>query len=66
MIKNVEIYADYFESTRFVVFDQKINLDEIENIQNRFEVWEKTTCKKCGMKVKETNQKICEYCGLDL
>lgn len=66
MIKNEEIYADYFESTQFVVFDQKANLDETENIRNKFEAWEKTTCKNCGMKIKETNQKICEHCGLDL
>ncbi len=65
MIKDKEIYADYFESTQFVVFDQKTNRDEIETIQNKFEVWEKTTCKNCGMKIQESNQKICEYCGED-
>ena len=65
MIEMAEIYADYFESTQFVVFDQKANLDETENIRRKFEVWEKTTCKNCGMKILETNQKICEYCGLD-
>ncbi len=64
MIKDEEIYADYFESTQFVVFDKKANLDESENMHNKFKVWEETTCKNCGMKIKQISQKICEHCGV--
>jgi len=41
MIKNKEIYAEYFKSTKSLVFDQQANIDEIDNLMKKFEEWEK-------------------------
>ena len=66
MIQEGEIHADYFKSTKTLAFDQRSNIDEIDNLMKKFEQWESKYCKKCGNKIKEGNQKICEYCGLEL
>jgi len=46
MIKNKEIYAEYFKSTKSLVFDQQANIDEIDNLMKKFEEWEKESRNK--------------------
>ncbi len=41
MIKNKEINAEYFKSTRSLVFNQQANIDEIDDLMKKFEDWEK-------------------------
>ncbi len=41
MIGNKEIYAEYFRSTKSLVFDQKTNINEIDSLVEKFKEWEK-------------------------
>jgi len=41
MIKRKEIYADYFESTKSLVFDEQANINEINDLMKKFKDWEK-------------------------
>lgn len=41
MIKKKEIYAEYFQSTKSVVFDKKANIDEIDALMEQYKKWEK-------------------------
>ena len=43
MIKKKEIYAEYFESTKSLVFDQQTNINEIDDLMKKFDEWEKET-----------------------
>jgi len=47
MIKNKEIYAQYFSSTKSVAFDQQANIDEIDKLMSTYKDWED---KKVGKK----------------
>lgn len=40
MIKNKEIYAEYFKSTQSVVFDKQANIDEIDKLMEVYKEWE--------------------------
>ena len=40
MIKNKEIYAEYFKSTQSVVFDKQTNIDEIDKLMEAYKEWE--------------------------
>ena len=40
MIKNKEIYAEYFKSTQSVVFDKQANNDEIDKLMEAYKEWE--------------------------
>ena len=40
MIKNKEIYAEYFKSTQSVVFDKQANIDEIDRLMATYKEWE--------------------------
>ena len=40
MIKNQEIYAKYFESSKSVAFDQQANIEEIDNLMAIYKEWE--------------------------
>jgi len=40
MIKNQEIYAKYFESSKSVAFDQQANIEEIDNLMTAYKKWE--------------------------
>ena len=40
MIKNNEIYAQYFRSTGFVVFNQQANIKEIDTLMTVYKEWE--------------------------
>jgi len=46
MIRNNEIYAKYFESTKSIAFDQQANIDEIDDLMKKFEEWEKESKEK--------------------
>lgn len=41
MIENKEIYAEYFKSTKSFAFDQRTNIDEIDDLMKKYEGWEK-------------------------
>ncbi len=41
MISKGEIYADYFESSRSVAFNQQANIDEIDSLMDSFRDWER-------------------------
>ncbi|MBD3214452.1 MAG: hypothetical protein GF311_17705 [Candidatus Lokiarchaeota archaeon] len=41
MIENNEVYAKYFKSTQMIAFDQQANLNEIDELLNQFNEWEK-------------------------
>lgn len=47
MIKNKEIYAEYFLSSRAVAFDQQANIEEIDKLMEAYKEWEE---KKVGKK----------------
>ena len=40
MVKNREIYAQYFSSTKSVAFDQQANIEEIDKLMNTYKNWE--------------------------
>ena len=40
MIKNKEIYADYFSSSKAIAFDQQANIEEIDNLMAVYKEWE--------------------------
>ena len=40
MISNEEIYAEYFKSSKTVSFDQRVNIDEIDELMALFRSWE--------------------------
>ncbi len=39
MIKKKEIHADYFKSTKSLVFDQRPNIDEIDALMKKYDEW---------------------------
>lgn len=41
MIKNNEIYAEYFSSSKSIAFDQQANIDEIDKLMEQYKKWEK-------------------------
>ncbi|KKM96128.1 hypothetical protein LCGC14_1181210 [marine sediment metagenome] len=41
MIINEEIYADFFQTTNTVSFDQQTNIDEIDRLMTVYKDWEK-------------------------
>jgi len=47
MIKNKEIYAEYFKESKSVAFNQQANIDEIDKLMEAYKDWEK---KKVGKK----------------
>jgi len=47
MIKNKEIYAEYFTSSKSVAFNQQANIDEIDKLMEVYKEWEE---KKVGKK----------------
>jgi hypothetical protein len=40
MIKNNEIYAEYFQNTKTIVFNQLANLEEIDQLMTLYLKWE--------------------------
>ncbi|KKM63757.1 hypothetical protein LCGC14_1508280 [marine sediment metagenome] len=66
MIENNEIHAEYFKSTKTLVFDQRTNIDEIDSLMKKFDEWELQYCKNCGNRILDKKQNICEYCGKEL
>jgi predicted regulator of Ras-like GTPase activity (Roadblock/LC7/MglB family) len=40
MIKNKEIYAEYFSSSKAIAFDQQANIEEIDNLMAIYKEWE--------------------------
>ena len=46
MIKNKEIYAEYFKSTQSVVFDKQANIDEIDKLMSTYKEWEEKGIEK--------------------
>jgi hypothetical protein len=40
MISNEEIYAEYFKSSKTVSFNQRVNIDEIDELMALFRSWE--------------------------
>jgi WD40 repeat protein len=40
MIKNEEIYGEYFESSKSLVFDKRMNIKEIDNLMAKYKEWE--------------------------
>ena len=46
MIKNKEIYAQYFNTTRTITFNQLANLKEIDNLMVKFREWEEKAVEK--------------------
>jgi len=41
MIEGNEIYAKYFDSSRAVAFNLQANIDEIDNLMDKYKQWEK-------------------------
>jgi hypothetical protein len=41
MIKNHEIYADFFKSSQTIAFDQQRNIDELDQLMQTYLKWEK-------------------------
>jgi len=48
MVKEEEIYAEYFESTQSILFDQQANIDEIDKLLRTYKDWEE---KEFGKKI---------------
>ena len=46
MIKNQEIYAEYFKSSKTVAFNQIANLEKIDALMKLYEDWEHQKLKK--------------------
>ena len=46
MIKNQEIYAEYFTSSKTVAFNQIANLENIDSLMKLYEDWEHQKLKK--------------------
>ena len=46
MIKNQEIYAEYFKSSKTVAFNQIANLENIDSLMKLYEDWEHQKLKK--------------------
>jgi len=40
MINKKEIYAEYFKSTKSVVFDKQTNIAEIDALMDQYKKWE--------------------------
>jgi len=40
MINNKEVYAQYFSSSKAIVFDQQANINEIDNLMKIYQKWE--------------------------
>ncbi len=40
MIDDKEIYAEYFESSKSVAFDQQANINEIDKLMTTYKEWE--------------------------
>lgn len=40
MTRNNEIYAEYFESSKAVVFNQQANIKEIDKLMEQYKQWE--------------------------
>lgn len=41
MIQNYEIYAEYFSSSKSIVFNQEANTEEIDRLMKMYDQWEK-------------------------
>ncbi len=41
MIENKDIYAEFFKSTKSLVFDQQANIEEIDKLMDQYRQWEK-------------------------
>ncbi|TFF97430.1 MAG: hypothetical protein EU547_04300 [Promethearchaeota archaeon] len=46
MIRNEEIYADYFKSSNSVLFDQQANIREINDLMEVYKDWDHSNIKK--------------------
>ncbi|MBA7568287.1 hypothetical protein ES708_10008 [subsurface metagenome] len=46
MIKNQEIYAEYFESTKSIAFNLQANIDEIDKLMEQYRQWEEERINK--------------------
>lgn len=46
MVNNKEIYAEYFKSTNSVAFNQRANIDEIDELMEKYKQWEEENIKK--------------------
>jgi hypothetical protein len=46
MINNQEIYADYFESTKTIAFNQIANVENLDSLMKLYEDWEQQQLKK--------------------
>jgi len=46
MIKNKEVYAQYFSSSKSITFNQQANIDEIDNLMLIYKEWEEKKFKK--------------------
>jgi len=46
MIKNKEIYAQYFTRTQAVNFNQQANIDEIDKLMEAYKEWEEKKVEK--------------------
>jgi hypothetical protein len=46
MIKNQEIYAEYFKSSKTVAFNQIANVENIDSLMKLYEDWEQKKIKK--------------------
>ncbi|TFF88965.1 MAG: hypothetical protein EU550_00220 [Promethearchaeota archaeon] len=46
MISNKEIYAEYYENSRALLFNKQANIDEIDSLMETFKKWEKSEEKK--------------------
>ncbi len=59
MIKNNEIYAEYFKSSNSISFNQQANIDEIDDLMKKFEEWDKIdTTKKGKLEEFESNNVV--------
>ncbi|MFW9936796.1 MAG: hypothetical protein ACFFD5_04060 [Candidatus Thorarchaeota archaeon] len=46
MLKNKEVYGEYFESTKTITFDQQANIDEIDQLLSKFSKFEEKKIEK--------------------
>ena len=46
MILNKEIYAEYYNSSKSISFNQRANIDEIDNLMAKYEEWEEQQVEK--------------------
>ncbi|MHA2035787.1 MAG: hypothetical protein ACW972_10595 [Promethearchaeota archaeon] len=46
MVKNNEVYAEYFKTTNSVVFNQKANIEEIDKLMEKYKEWEEENITK--------------------